>query len=360
MPTLTFARTAALHAALLAGTALSLLALMPARAQAGATCGAVNAPFSATNLPNECWRPYSDDSPFNKPIPGGARVHPRSAEIVRRVLGFGQVQNMVAGEAGTENDWWHPTYYSQPGDPVFKLHCTESWGRCSIEGHEIRIPDAARPAAGGDAHMTIVDQQSGWEYDLWTVQSKPRGGGTLSFKWGGRTRIDGDGLNSDATAARYGNLAGIIRAPELEAGEIDHALFMVVRCDSGRYVYPAKKTGRACSDTDNAPPMGTRFQLDMSDAEINSLPVPRWKKAILRAMARYGLYFGDTGSGSWTIQFESGSTYTSFGQRDRLDAFAQRNGLPTWDGRHIFNMRDGVDWQRRLKVIHPCVAQRSC
>jgi len=69
-------------------------------------------------------------------------------------------------------------------------------------------PAAARPAGGfatpgndHDAHMTIVDQQSGWEYDLWNVQSKT--GSTFNFGWGGRTRIDGNGLGSAGVAAGY-------------------------------------------------------------------------------------------------------------------------------------------------------------
>src|ERR687896_733051 len=99
------------------------------------------------------------------------------------------------------------------------------WGRASIEGHRIRIPDAARPAGGGDGHLA-VGAEDGWGYDLWAGSAKPSGGGRLEFGWGGRTRIDGDGLGSNATAAWFGLAAGVIRAPELEAGRIEHALFM--------------------------------------------------------------------------------------------------------------------------------------
>jgi hypothetical protein len=321
-------------------------------------------PFAAGRWPGACWRPYATSSPFNRPLPASPRLASNSSAVVRRVLGFGKVQSLDAGTAGTPDDWAHPTYYSQSSDPVFTLHCTEAWGVCQIEGHKIRIPDAAKPAAGGDGHMTIVDQQSGWEYDLWMVSSKPRGGGRLSFAWGGRTRIDGDGLGSDATGSGFGNLAGIIRAPELEAGEINHAIFMVASCTSGRHVYPANQSGRACntigrSNTD-APAMGARFQLAMSDSQIAALPVPNWKKTMLRAMAKYGLYLGDTGSGSWAIEAESGQTYTSFGYQDRMVDFARRNGVPSWQGQYIFDVASGVDWARYLRVVDPCHAQGSC
>ena len=98
----------------------------------------------------------------------------------------------------------------------------------------------------------------------------------------------------------------------------------------------------------------------MSSAEINALSVPRWKKTILRAMARYGLYLGDTGGGAWGIQLESGSSFTSFGRADPLVAFARKNGWRSYGRLYVGNLRDGVDWARYLRVIDPCVARRSC
>jgi hypothetical protein len=328
-----------------------------------ASCGYGS--FAAGNWPGACWRPYAATSPFNQPLPPAPRLAPDSAAVVARLLSFGPMDNLVAGNADTADDYSHPTYYSQPADPVFTLHCYEtSWGRCAIEGMQIRIPDAARPAAGGDGHLTVVDQAGGWEYDLYKVRSKPSGGGTLEFRWGGRTRIDGDGLGSAGTAANFGNLAGIIRAPELAAGHIDHALFMVGLCDAGRWVYPAGKAGRSCAalglPTADAPPMGVRLQLAMTPEQIQALPVPAWKKTVLRAMAEYGLIMGDTGGGAWGIQAESGSTYTSFGTRDRLEDFAAANGWTPYNGRYVANLRADVDWARYLRVIDPCVSARTC
>jgi len=321
--------------------------------------------FRAGAWPGGCWRPYSVSSPFNRRLPAAPRVAADSRQVVGRLLGFGPVNHLVAGAAGSEDDYGHPTYYARAGDPVFELHCYEvSWGRCPIEGVRIRVPDAARPAAGGDRHLTVVDQDSGWEYDLYKVRSKPAGGGLLVFRWGGRTRIDGDGLRSGATAARFGSLAGLVRAEELAAGRIDHALFMTARCDAGRAVYPARGVGRSCAElgesTAGAPPMGAHFQLAMSGEEIDALPVPAWKKTILRAMATYGMFLGDTGSGSWGIQKESGATYTSFGYPARFVELAQANGWQPYEDVWVGNLRDDVDWAGRLRLLDPCVSQRTC
>jgi hypothetical protein len=321
--------------------------------------------FRAHQWPDGCWRPYGAASPFNQPLPSSPRLAADSAQVVARLLHFGPIDHLVAGNADTPDDFGHPTYYSEPTDPLFELHCLESsWGRCPIEGMRIRVPDPARPAAGADGHLTVVDQASGWEYDLYDVRSKPPGGGTLEFRWGGRTRIDGDGLGSGATAAQFGSLAGIIRAPELAAGHIDHALFMVARCDAGRAVYPAAKSGYSCAGlglpTGDAPPMGARLQLAMSPDQIDALPVPAWKKTILRAMSEYGLILGDTGGGSWGVQAESGSTYTSFGVADPLVEFAVANGWTRYAGDYVGNLRAGVNWARYLRVIDPCVSERTC
>jgi hypothetical protein len=322
-------------------------------------------PFGAGSWPGSCWRPYSGSSPFNQRIPDNPRLAANSSGIVQRVLGFGSVGKLAGGRMDAGDDWNHPTYYSKPTDPVFTLHCSESWGRCDIEGMQIRIPDPAKPAAGGDAHMTVVDQASGWEYDFWQVSSKPAGGGTLTMSWGGRTRIDGDGLHSDATAAQFGNLAGIIRAPELIDGSIDHALFITMKCDSGDYVYPASKSGRSCADsglsTSDAPPMGTRLQLAMSDDQIAGLGLPKWKTAILTAMAHYGMYFGDTGGGGIGLQTESSATYTSFGVADPLLDWAKTApGAVVSNGNWVLDIAGGVDWTRYLRVVDPCVAQGTC
>ena len=298
----------------------------------GGDCG--SGTFGSGRWPASCWRPYGPRSPFNRPVPPDPTPVANSQAIVDRVLAMGPIADMVVAP-DTASDWYHPVYYSAPTDPLFTVHCTNPWGQCEVEGMEVRIPDAARPAGGGDAHMAVVDQASRWEYGFHRVSDKPAGGGTLTVAWGGRTWIDGDGLGSDATAAHFGLLAGIIRAPEMRAGRIDHALFMMVGCTSHQYVYPAGGFAADCADQTDAPAVGQHFWLDMTESEIAALDVPEWKKTILRALSRYGAFVGDTGGNeAFTFQFESGSTYTSFGIEDPMAAFArtdsgrQRAGRP--------------------------------
>jgi hypothetical protein len=306
------------------------------------------------------WRPYARTSPFNRALPAQPRLHPRSQAMVSRLLGFGRAQAIQLGTAGTRFDYSHPVYFGRASDPRHRIRCTERWGRCAVEGHVVHIPRGARAAAGTDAHLTVIDTRSGWEYDLWGVHRVSPTGGTLRARWGGRTRIDGDGRNSPATAAHFGGAAGVIRASELAAGRIDHALFLVAECGSGRAVYPARGSGARCANRRNAPPLGARFALDMSDAEIAAVPGSPLKRTILRALARYGAYLGDTGTGSWSVQLESGAAYVALGGADPFAALGRANGLQRADdGMYLLDLAAGVDW-RRLRVVHPCEARGRC
>ncbi len=318
--------------------------------------------FGPGRWPSACWRPYAQTSPFNVAVPPNPRVLPGSRAMVDRVLKMGPIAELVVA-ADTQSDYYHPVYWSQPTDPVYTLHCTRSWGICEIEGLQVHIPAAARPAAGDDGHLAVVDQLSGWEYDLWQVKDKRPEGGTLNISWGGRTEIKGDGLGSDATAAHFGLLAGIIRYEEMLEGRIDHALFMFVGCTADSYVHPARGKASVCENQHNAPPSGQYFWLDMSDREIDALDVPAWKKTILRALAHYGAFVGDTGGNeAFGFAFESGSSYTSFGMPDPFAQFAarQKSGVRHRDGKYYFDVASGVDWRHRLRALDPCVVSAAC
>lgn len=326
------------------------------------SCPEAYGSFSATNRPPGCWRPYGDSSPFNLRLPANPVLAPNSSAMVRTVTGWGGPDTVSNASTETGGDWLHPIYYSKPSDPVYTVHCTKSWGRCEVEGARVRIPAAARPAAGGDAHLTVIDQTGNWEYDFWQVKSKTSG--RIEISWGGMTRIgtpDADGLGSNATAGNYGALAGLIRAQELAAGRIDHALFMSVKCASGQKVFPSQGTGLKCSSgAGSAPTMGSRFFLDMSEAEIEALNAPRLKKTILHAMAEYGMYVGDTGARPWAVAVESGTSYTSFGQDDPLERMFSKLPHKEWEGHRYVDIASGVNWAARLKVAAPCTANRTC
>lgn len=306
------------------------------------------------------WRPYADTSPFNTPIPAGPVVVANSQRIVDKMLTVSSEPAPILAGLSSQDDYAHPTYYAKNTDPAYTIDCRPPWGgECpiGIEGATIHLPAGARPTTSSDGHLGVVNLDSGVEHDFWQAQDPPDTGGTLIASYGSSEPIGGGGVSDvgNATAAEFALLAGIIRAEELEAGEIRHALFLVTPCgaQSPAYVPPATKEGKACPDNTDRPPMGARFQLNMTRAEIDALPVPAWRKVILRALATYGAYFGDTGgSHSFGLQIESALTYTSFGQPDKLLAFAAANEWRAGSGDVLVGDLTGVDW-RRLRIVAP-------
>lgn len=360
-----------LAAALFAGS------IQAPAASAADRCGVQNGfgSFSGHNPPGACWRPYNDASPFNQPIPDGAPSLASSARYAHSLTSVLTDDPEVFGDDA--RDGGVAVYWSQPSDPIYELRCMKPWGRCVLEGLEIRVPAAAMPTGGRfalngdmDAHMTIVDQTSGWEYDLWNVRRKDDSRRVIEFGWGGKTRIDGDGLGSDAIAARYGSLAGIIRPAELVSGTINHALLIGVPCTE-TYVYPATKTGLTCTeaglDPSAYPPMGARMQLDLTPAEIERLRLPRWKKAIVTALARYGAFVSDTtgSADAWGFEYESGISYKSFGRPDPWVQWARALGVKPEDynrngeAEYWVDVYGDIPWHR-MRFVSVCAAQGDC
>ena len=262
------------------------------------------------------------------PVRASPRLDPRSDAIVRRLTGWGDPAELRAGVSGTRRDWQHPIYYpdgERPGVPD-PLH--RGLGHLRGGGHARAHPRRrrARPRGSDGASDGRGPGQRAGSTTSGRSRRKPRGGGRLVISWGGRTRIDGDGLGSDANAAHYGSLAGIIRAEEMRRGRIDHALFMLVRCDSGRKVYPAA----GARPRVRRPPRRA-----LAGHALPARPLARRDRRAdgcrtggRRSSAPWpstGSTSGDTTGGTpWNIWFESGATYTSFGRRDPMVSFARQ------------------------------------
>lgn len=353
----------------------------PAPAPAPSACTPSYGNFSSAKniLPPACWTPYASASPFNTVIPRGAKQLANSANIVHRIFtdantfgsGFADVQFSVRDQI---NDYGHMTYFSDLTDPLYTIHCTEPWGKCAIEGMQVHIPVKAKPAGGSDHHLALIDQTGSTEFDMWgaeiyvdangneSASIRNPNGGVINCRWGGKLDINGSGLHGDATAAGFGLIAGQIRPEELEAGVINHGFFTGMRCGSNVAVFPAEKHDVLCADQTNAPPMGARFFLDYTDAEINALNVPESNKVVLRAMAKYGIYFGDTGNGAnvMGVGILDSQSYVNMGFPDPMVAYAQQYRIPYANDRYRWNLNDGVDWYNHLQIADPCYAQGTC
>lgn len=331
------------------------------------------------NWPSADWTPFAKGTqhPWSRPIPANPPLLTSSAgytssQMVNWLVNRGPMDKVTVNTGGTW-DYSHPYYCATSSDPVFTTSAVTYTG--AADGLPVRIPAVAQPrsaaAAGGDGHITII-QPDGTLFDAWQYRGVS-GTSAVASAWGKETSVDsGDGSdNMGTTAAWFSNLAGQVRLQELQAGKIQHALFLITNCTYGSAVYPAKSgtTAVACSSDQPALPLGSRVQLDPEYALPAGLPA--WKYTILRALQTYGGIIGDTGAYSRSIamglQVESGQMYQSSGEGDLLgnhidglrsqgDIVKGTNGTTPY---YLMDWGRGVDWSR-LRVVSPCVSDGTC
>ena len=124
--------------------------------------------------------------------------------------------------------------------------------------------------------------------------------------------------------------------------------------------------GAACSSigqTGDGPHVGSLLQLRMSPAQIASSRYPRWQKAIVTAMSRYGMYINDTnGPGmnrSLELELEDDVSFVNWASRPRMaNMFRALGGTHQGPG---YIALDGVEIPiSRLRVVAPCVQHATC
>jgi hypothetical protein len=315
--------------------------------------------FSVGHWPPACWRPYGSRSPFNVPIPAHPRSAPDSSAVVAYIRSHGwSFEHGDSGGFAWDNGGTRPVFWARASDPLVTVTCSED-PRCK-GGVHLHIPAGARPQSESDGHIVIVDQSTGLEWDFY--QASTPHDGRMRATSGSAIPVGparGTGLGGEAEASYLGLLGGLIRAPELAAGRIEHALALVVPCEQRSDVWPSPATGHGdtvCAGAGTGPHFGSLLQLDMSDAAIAARHAPRWQRAIMTAMAHYGMYVVDSGGAShaeMSLEAEDDQSFTSFGYAGAMERFIHSAGAS--------NELDGVPIDvSKLRVIAACVPRRRC
>jgi hypothetical protein len=369
--------------AMAAPTASANLNPSPATVQTiGSNCGTTPAFVNGVEYAAG-WAPYScTTSPWNQRVSGNPTYASYSSSVIAGELGGGNSQPVRDEEAGSY-DVGHPIYYATASDPVVNLNCTNYCNHTDNGGYPAtaHIPALARPAGGSDGHMAVI-QPDGSEIDMWAATT-PSGnwttGSTISAQaianCGSFT--NGSGFTPNGPAATAGGAclgAGLLRATELAAGTIHHALFLVTQCANG-WQYPAfpnASTNPCTSGT--GPALGARLWYDVADATTNAnTSLKPWEKAILNALHDYGGYLmddigGASGVSGIGLLAESGEAAYMFGQSDPFAALASAgwNSVSVsgalqlrWMGADQWNP-SGVTFASHMHWLAPCSAQGSC
>jgi hypothetical protein len=315
--------------------------------------------FSTGHWPPACWRPYGTRSPFNTPIPSNPRLASDSTAITAYIQSHHwSFEHEDSGDFVLDAGGSRPVYWSKKSDPLVTVICRG--GFSCRPGMRLYIPSGAQPQNESDGHMTVVDQIRGLEYDFWQASTPAHGAMTISA--GNSIPIgagSGTGLGGDAEAAYLGLLGGLIRAPELAAGRIEHALAISVQCVQSQDVWPSPAHGRGdsvCAGGGAGPHYASLLQLGMSDAAIAATRAPRWQRAIMKAMAHFGMYVVDTNgpnNSDMGLMTEDDASFTSLGYPGEMSSFVRSLGGTN----HVVGVP--IDTSK-LRVIAPCVPRRVC
>ena len=253
-----------------------------------------------------------------------AAVAPNSQQLVSS---FNQQWRDNYGTVGINTDDFSIPIYRVPAGQAtvavsIAQDCNSSAGLLE-QIDAVPIPANAQPANGTDHSLVIWQPSTDTEWELWMAQRA--GDGSWSACWGGRIEnmSQAQGVFPfpyGVAASGLSYLAGAIKASELHAGRIDHALAVnVVHAAVGTQVAPANRTDGDSTDPD-AIPEGTRFRLDPS-IDVTKLGLPAGGVAIAHALQDYGMYVTDR-SGAVVLMGES-----SRAVRGRRPAEPVRRGL---------------------------------
>ncbi len=238
-------------------------------------------------------RPYLSTSVWNTPLPVPARYDDFSDPMM---------ETLTTGITSDPDQYTFPVYFADANTPRWDIPCRQT--KCTIATGrpaftttrliDVPIPTEARPSAGDDAQMIIIDLDTGAEYDLYHIQRTDVGwvvdNGSLYTVWG-------DGIPAPYTSRGAGvpYYAGLIRPWEIDQGRIEHALaFGYPHVAYDRCVFPASKTDGK-SSLPYAIPEGARLQLDpsLTEADFDHLGLNRTGKIIARALQEYGMILID-------------------------------------------------------------------
>jgi hypothetical protein len=158
------------------------------------------------------------------------------------------------------------------------------------------VPLNARVEAGGDRHVLVASADCHL-YELYGAYRTARG---WRAKSGAVFNLKSDALRpagwTSADAAGLPILPGLVRASEVRAGHIDHALRFTVSTTQRGYIHPAT---HQAGDTNSrlVAPMGARFRLK---ASYSLRRFHGQALVILRCLKKYGMFVADNGS-DWFI-----------------------------------------------------------
>ncbi|MBN1772819.1 MAG: hypothetical protein JXB32_16230 [Deltaproteobacteria bacterium] len=284
--------------------------------------------------PDGAWRPFSDDSPWNTPLPADPELEPDSAALIADFASSSpwgpHLDVNIAGYS-------IPLYWADAATPTFEVLAGvggEGWlgdnGMNAVG--TMPIPDGAAPDPESDHHLLVIDRGRGLEWGCWNMRLETGG-----WRAGlcAASDLRGTGVRTPATVADpwwmahgaracgFPLVAGLIRREEVAAGRIDHALIVAYPHIRAGWFTPPASTGQARIGDDaistRGIPCGGRIQFDPA-VDVDALDVSPAGKLVLHALQTYGAYVGDY-SGALSLYAENSPEAQAYWAAGVLDSY---------------------------------------
>ena len=269
------------------------------------------------------WRPFSDSSPWNTPIPASPELEANSAQLVANFIASSPFGPHLDVNIATFSV---PLYWADASTPTYPVYASiggEGWNGVPST-LAVPIPAGATPDPQTDHHMLVIspDRTKEWGcYDMsYSASATPNWQANLCAT----ADLTGTGVRTPAPQANpwwmahgaracgFPLVAGLIRVEEIQAGRIDHALVIAYPGIQPGHFTPPASTPSAIG---NAPggvgvPCGGRFQFDPS-VDVTTLGLSRADTIVMRALQEYGAYVGDY-SGALTLYAENSAAAQAY------------------------------------------------
>ena len=253
-----------------------------------------------TTAPVPPARPYftAADWLWN-PIPVDPVLDPQSTAVARLLGQDEHLADLVEYAVTLRDQSSIP-----PGTPGVRVSL--GGGRDPFGGRTVPIPAGTPIPTGEDRALAVLDASSGMTYGL--LGAEERGDGWVA-DGAALAPIDGDGRETSggsSVGSGIARFAAVVRAAEIAAGEIPHALFFSTNMAAEDDLrFPAVKTDGSNMDGVATPIQeGARVQLDPS-IDLGAIPgITPFELTVGRALQRYGAYAGDNGGARMAVIFE--------------------------------------------------------
>ena len=246
-------------------------------------------PKPDTAPPKTSWSlgqvPFRANSSWNTPIPAGAT--------------YTKLPWPSSAQGGVNWDQYSPgLYVSKPTDPLVQVNIPAGWGY-PAGNIAVHLAAGVSGAVGGDGEILIVDGTT--VHNFWQFERTGTNSGTASSYgradvlkdtgWGSKSPF----LSAGITASGSSMLAGLLVQAETDAGEINHALQLVLDYDLQKPGFTGEAIAGDGSNSNGVSKEGERLAIPPSV----SMPAgfsPLGQK-VFRALQKYGAFNIDIAGG---------------------------------------------------------------